>query len=139
MKKITLIIAIVVIIGIVMWYVWNKSKSTVLEKDENVELTPRVQELVSRVPFETRKKIVNLYSWYVKNGDTIILKDGKVFNVTKNQPDQWNRTSIERYRLDTVLWDVKKNRGLIDDSLEWWLKSTMKFSLAEYKVSLNVK
>ncbi|MDX9697275.1 MAG: hypothetical protein RBT49_15900, partial [Bacteroidales bacterium] len=91
------------------------------------------------LPFETRKKIVDIYDWYVKNGDTLILRDGKVFNVTKNKPDEYNRTSIERYRLDGVLWDVKTNRMLIDGATEWWLKTTKAFTYAEFKESLNVQ
>jgi hypothetical protein len=138
-SKTWIIVGIILIAGVIMYFVYTQSKTTVTEKQSQVQVSPRAQELAARLPFETRKKIVDVYDWYVKNGDTLILRDGKVFNVTKNKPDEYNRTSIERYRLDGVLWDIKTNYLLIDAPTEWWLKVTKAFTLAEYKESLNVQ
>ncbi|MDX9696467.1 MAG: hypothetical protein RBT49_11815, partial [Bacteroidales bacterium] len=88
--KTWLILGIILIAGVIMYFVYTQSKATVTEEQYQVQVSPRAQELAARLPFETRKKIVDIYDWYVKNGDTLILRDGKVFNVTKNKPDEYN-------------------------------------------------
>ncbi|MBN2776235.1 MAG: hypothetical protein JXR36_01250 [Bacteroidales bacterium] len=134
-KKTILIVATLLVAGIIMWYVWQKQQP----KEKDFVITPRVQELADRVPFETRKKIVGVYDWYMQNSNPYIWKDGKIFNTRKNEFDPYQRPSIELKVLDDVLWDIKTNYGLIDASTEWWLKSTKNFTINELRASLNVK
>lgn len=134
-KKTILIVATILVAGIIMWYVWQKQQT----EEKKLTVTPRVKELANRVPFETREKIVGVFDWYMKNNNPYIWKEGKIFNTDKNEFDPYNRPSIELKLLDDVLWDIKTNYGLIDGETEWWIKSTMKFTVDEFKTSLNVK
>lgn len=138
-RKTTMIIGVLLIAAVIMYFVYFKGKGKVgIDASTNADtMSLRVKKIVDKIPYVTREKIVGLYSWYVANGDTIILKDGKVFNTTKNKFDDYGRTSIERYRLDGVLWDVRANYQLIDASTESWLKAN-KFTLSEFQESLSI-
>ncbi|MDD3687682.1 MAG: hypothetical protein PHE56_13070 [Bacteroidales bacterium] len=137
--KTWLILGIILIAGVIMYFVYTQSKATVTEKQNQVQVSPRAQELAAKLPYGTRKNIVELYERWRVNGDALELRDGIVFNITKNQPDQYKRTSIERYRMDGVLWSAKTNYNWIDGDMEWWLGHTKAFTLAEFKESLNVQ
>ena len=132
--KTGIIVGIVIIAGIIMYYVWNQSKTTNKVAAQGSTLSADMQALIDRVPFETRKKIVDVYNWQVTFGDKLILRDGIVFNTTKNQPDGSSRTSVERYRLDGVLWEMRTNYKLIDEQTEYFLG---KYTLAQFITSLS--
>ncbi len=134
MKKSYLIIGIVVIAAIIMFYVWKQSKTTTTQTADQVQLSEKMKALISKVPKEKRQKLYDIYNWQLKFGDKLILKDGIVYNITKQQPDEWKRTSLERYILDGCLWDLKTNYKMIDGDTEWFLKS---YSLAEIEQSLK--
>jgi hypothetical protein len=139
LKKSYLIIGIVVIAAIIMFYVWKQSKTTTKQTADQIQVSSRVQELANKVPYSTRKKIVDIYNWQLTSGDKLMLKDGIVYNITKQQPDEYKRTSVEKYRLDGVLWEMRTNYKIIDGDTEWWLGHTKAFTAAEYNESLKIQ
>ncbi len=86
--KTWLILGIILIAGVIMYFVYTQSKATVTRKTKPGTSQCASSGTCCKITIWHKKNIVELYDRWRVNGDALELRDGIVFNITKNQQDQ---------------------------------------------------